>query len=262
MNSPLLLLLAASLVGAAAGADGVITGHSLVGTWTPTLPADPVVKSIEAPDSLYTSRVTPPEHESTRQPGYHVTVEIEFDESGSPAASRIHQSDDLTPGSMLNQVALQLAAKVQQPPRLRDGRPIRFTARVPFFFPVEHDEGPEANATARPAVVRSQPPLFPDLLIARGESGGAILELTISARGAVTKAKVLAASHEVCGDAAVAAVKNWVFTPAQRDGSPVKSRWRIAVAFDLGGHPGDLKWRLPPRPCLGVYSVGSQVPAP
>jgi TonB family protein len=249
------LLLSCLLCCSLPASDTRFTHLGLSGSWSPSPRSEPAVASIENPASLYASRLTPPAPGLAAPTGYRVVVEIAFDETGHAQTCRIHQSDDLTPGAMLNQIALQLAAKVRQEPRLKDGQPVPFTARVPYHFPVEDDEGPRANQAPQPTVVHSQPPLFPDLLARRGENGGAILELTISEKGAVKTAKVLEASHEVCGDAAVAAVKNWTFAPAERNGRPVKSRWRIAVAFEAGREPGELKWRLAPRPSLGFYTV-------
>lgn len=255
-RSLFLLILASGLAPVLGLADVEFTGVGMTGQWTPIPPHEPVAKSIEHPAaSYYESRLTPPERPRSAQLGYQIMVQVTFDETGAATDAKIHASDDNTPGGMLNQVALQLARNVRQPPRLKDGQPVGFTARVPFFFPVEGDEGPEANQAPQPKLLRSQPPQYPDLLATKGESGGAILELAISETGAVTKVRVLSASHEVCGDAAVAAVKNWTFEPAEKNGRPVSSRWRIAVAFESAGRPAELKWRLAPRPNLGAYTV-------
>jgi hypothetical protein len=40
-----------------------------------------------------------------------------------------------------------------------------------------------------------------------------------------------------------------------KDGAPVESRWRMAVAFSYHGKNVEWKWRVAPRPSLGNYTV-------
>ena len=100
-----------------------------------------------------------------------------------------------------------------------------------------------------------QRPIFPENLLAKGENGGAILELIIGSFGNVESVKVLRSSHQEYADSAATAVKTWIFVPAQKDGVNVESRWRIAIGFSADGKNIDWKWRVAPRPSLGGYVV-------
>ena len=191
----------------------------------------------------------------TPKPGYKVVVEILFDEKGAAEDGKIVESDDPSGSQLLNQIALNLAAQVKQPARLENGKPVKFKALAPFNFPVDHDEGAAANNAPKPALHSIVQPVYPENLAATKTPGGAILELIIGADGAVKSVKVLAASHPEFAASAQVAVPQWVFVPAKKDGVPVESRWRIAVAFALDGHEPDWRWRIAPRPSLGSHTV-------
>ena len=187
--------------------------------------------------------------------GYNVVVEINFSETGAAEGTKVVQSDDFTGDHLLESMALSLAANIKQAPKLKDGKPVKFTARAPFNFPVEDDEGPAANEAPKPALNDGKRPLFPENLAAKEENGGAILELLIGSFGNVQSVKVLRSSHQEYADAAVEALKTWIFVPAQKAGVNVESRWRIAIGFSADGKDVDWKWRVAPRPSIGGYTV-------
>lgn len=196
-------------------------------------------------------------------PGYKVVVEITFDEQGNAEDGKVVESDDPSGARVLEQIAMTLAAEVKQPARNGgDGKPMKFKARAPFNFPVEGDEGPAANNAPKPALRAAPLPVYPEDLAATGTTGGAILELIIGADGAVSKATVLRSSHPAFANSAYAAVQQWQFAPAQKDGVAVESRWRIAVNFSVDDKEAEWKWRVAPRPSLGSFTaVRAKVPA-
>lgn len=196
--------------------------------------------------------------DAATKPGYNVLVEVSFDEKGVSEEAKIIESDDLSGDHLLEQISLNLCRELKQEPRSKDGQPVKFKVRVPFNFPVEGDEGPAANDGPKPALNSHESnmrPLFPESLVAKGENGGAILELQIGSFGNVQNVKVLRSSHQEYADAAVTALKTWIFVPARKDGVNVESRWRIAIGFSADGKDIDWKWRVAPRPSLGGYVV-------
>ncbi len=189
-------------------------------------------------------------------PGYKVIVEITFDEQGAAEEGKIVQSDDPSGARVLEQIALRLAEEVKQAPRTdKDGKPVKFKARAPFNFPVEGDEGAAANDAPKPALRAAPLPAYPENLAASGTVGGAIIELVIGADGAVKKASVMRSSHPEFANAAFAAVQQWQFAPAQKDGAVVESRWRVAINFSVDDKEADWMWRIAPRPSLGAFTV-------
>ncbi len=195
------------------------------------------------------------------KPGYTVVIEIAFNEQGVPEDAKIIQSDDPTGDHSLDQVAMNLVKQDKQPPRLVDGKAVKFKARRPISFPVDGDEGPAANAN-RPVLRAGQQviPLYPESLAAKGEIGGAIVELVIRADGTVKSAHTLSASHPEFAQAAETALGQWVFNPSQQVVPPAETRWRAAIGFTSNGRNLDLKWRLAPRPSLGGFIVGRAPP--
>lgn len=204
------------------------------------------------------------------KPGYHVLVEVTFSETGEPEEAAVIESDDFTGDQILNQIAISLCRSLpKREPVIKEGKPVKVKVRAPFEFPVEGDEGPAANDAPKPSVRTGDRPKFPEALAAKGENGGAILELSIGSFGNVQNVKVLRASHQEYADAAVEALKSWIFVPAQKDGVNIESRWRIAIGFSVDGKDVDWKWRVAPRPSIGGYTVvrpkapaATEAPAP
>jgi TonB family protein len=187
------------------------------------------------------------------KPGYTVVVDVTFDEKGEAVNGKIHQTDDFMGEQVLNQIAMKLAGKVKQQPRMKDGKPVQFTVRIPFNFPVEGDEGAAANEAPKPRIHSAVKPDYPADLAKANEPGGAIMELIIGADGNIKDARVMRASHPEFGQAALEAIHRWIFVPALKDGQPVESRWRMAMVFSINGLLPDWKWRVAPRPSLGEY---------
>ena len=187
--------------------------------------------------------------------GFNVKVEVMVNEKGEIDGIGRVETDDHTTGDVLTKMAIMMASKVKMPAHEKAGHPVRYKAILPFHFPVEGDEGPAAQNQPRP-VGRgdvSKQPLYPPEMAAKDEVGGAILELVIDTAGNVSRLTTLRASHPEFEAAARAAVGTWKFKPAQKDGKPVETRWRISVVFDTADKMADLRWRVTPRPSLGSW---------
>ena len=189
------------------------------------------------------------------KPGYRVVLDVTVNEQGLPEDAKLVENEDFSGEQTLYQIALLRAEELKLAPRLKDGKPVKYTARVPFDFPVQDDEGAAANNAPKPSLRTAPKPDFPEDLAAKGENGGAILELVIGSFGNVESVKVLRSSHQGYADAAVTAVKTWVFKPAEKEGVAVESRWRIAVGFSADGKDVEWKWKIAPRPSLGNFMV-------
>jgi TonB family protein len=66
-----------------------------------------------------------------------------------------------------------------------------------------------------------------------GFSGTVILESVIDAEGKVTRVRVLKGQPMGLSESAVAAVKQWTFSPATLDGKPVKAFYVLTVNFQI-----------------------------
>ncbi|ACB74290.1 energy transducer TonB [Opitutus terrae] len=188
--------------------------------------------------------------------GYTVMVEVKVNDKGETESVRLVDTDDKSVGDILSKMALAMALKTDLPARQKDGKPIKYTARLPFFFPIEGDEGPEANLAPKPmGKGKFTMPLYPRSLLEQGVVGGVIFELRVDEQGRLAQLNTLRASHPEFEAAAREVVQKWEFQPAQKDGQPVASRWNLAVAFETADHMADLKWRVPPRPSFGTLII-------
>jgi len=85
-----------------------------------------------------------------------------------------------------------------------------------------------------PRKLKAVPPIYPGAAREARLEGVVILECLISPQGKVTEVKVLR-GLPLLEEAAVDAVKQWVYTPTLMDGVPVPVLMTVTVRFDLRG---------------------------
>ena len=83
-----------------------------------------------------------------------------------------------------------------------------------------------------PRKVKSVAPVYPDLAVKARIDGFVILEAQIDARGRVAEVNVLR-GNPLLIDAAVEAVRQWVYTPTLINGVPVPVLMTVTVTFKL-----------------------------
>jgi protein TonB len=83
-----------------------------------------------------------------------------------------------------------------------------------------------------PRKVRSVAPVYPDLAVKARVQGRVILECQIDVRGRVVEVNVLR-GNPLLLDAAVEAVRQWVYTPTLLNGVPVPVLMAVTVTFQL-----------------------------
>jgi protein TonB len=88
------------------------------------------------------------------------------------------------------------------------------------------------GAIKQPQPVNQTAPVYPPAARRARVEGVVILECTISAAGRVLDVKVLR-GIPLLDDAAVAAVKQWLFAPTLLDGVPVPVLATVTVSFSL-----------------------------
>jgi protein TonB len=100
------------------------------------------------------------------------------------------------------------------------------------------DVGPLEIRTAPggvPAAYRhTPPPRYPTAARASGLEGVVVLNVLVRPDGRVDEARVAVSSGaRILDDAALAAVRTWLFAPATRDGRPVESVVEVPLKFAL-----------------------------
>jgi protein TonB len=81
---------------------------------------------------------------------------------------------------------------------------------------------------------RNVPPEYPDLARQAGVEGVVILECTISPQGRVTEVRVLR-GIPLLDNAAIEAVRQWVYTPTLLNDVPVPVIMTVTVDFRIRG---------------------------
>jgi protein TonB len=77
-------------------------------------------------------------------------------------------------------------------------------------------------------------PNYPELARKTGVKGPAVLQIIVQKDGTVGDIWILRSPARDLGfdEAAIAAVRQWRFQPALKDGTPVDARWGIVVDFE------------------------------
>jgi len=107
-------------------------------------------------------------------------------------------------------------------------------APTPIPQTVISEEQRGALTEALPGYLRNPPPVYPTLARERGEEGTVLLEVEVLASGRCGTVAVLESSgHALLDEAAVYAVRQWVFKPARRWHQPVPFWVEIPITFRL-----------------------------
>lgn len=91
-----------------------------------------------------------------------------------------------------------------------------------------------AISKAKPRYQENPVPEYPQLARRRGWQGRVVLEVTIMADGSVEQVRLhTGSSYTLLDKAAVATVKQWLFSPERHDGRPVQAKVLVPVQFSL-----------------------------
>jgi TonB family protein len=82
------------------------------------------------------------------------------------------------------------------------------------------------------AITKVAPP-YPREAVKRGIEGRVVVRISIDTEGAVAAVAVRQSPHEILSDAVEAAVKQWKYRPATKDGRPTPSTVRLEVDYNL-----------------------------
>jgi iron complex outermembrane recepter protein len=120
-----------------------------------------------------------------------------------------------------------------------------------------------AAAILPPRIVDKVDPSFPSQE-QPGHEVQVVLAVTVEADGKVSEATVVASGGDAIDGAAIAAIRQWVFSPATKDGVAVSSRIRVPITF-IPPPPAPVpatETAPPPSPAAVTPHVESAPPSP
>ena len=90
---------------------------------------------------------------------------------------------------------------------------------------------------AVPVIRRQVPPRYPLAMRFDGAPGKVVVHFVVGTDGNVADATAHDATDPTFADSAVAAVREWKFTPGQKDGQPVATRMAVPIVFAVNDNP-------------------------
>jgi TonB family protein len=106
-----------------------------------------------------------------------------------------------------------------------------------------------------PKLLNRVDPAYPEAARKARIDGVVILEAVVTASGDVTDVAVLKSVHPLLDAAAVRAVRQWRYSPATKNGSPVSVYLNMTTTFNLGLPPPKPR---PPDSLVGIWQVPGQ----
>lgn len=127
---------------------------------------------------------------------------------------------------------LQPEPAVEPDPTPPEPVPAQEADPAPQTVMAPEQKGAEVNV--QPDYLRNPPPVYPRAARERSEEGTVLVEVEVLASGRCGGIRVLASSgHAALDEAAVRAVRQWVFRPARRFNQPVPFVVEIPITFRL-----------------------------
>lgn len=109
-----------------------------------------------------------------------------------------------------------------------------FGERVSLAIAGPSDTGCPCEVSDRePTVKKSVSPSYPEEAKAKGIEGKVYVSIRVDITGKVKEAKIVKSDNEVFNSAALDAAKQWLFSPALKDGKPVEAWMTMPFMFKL-----------------------------
>jgi len=155
------------------------------------------------------------------------------------AAAPVEAPSEITPETGLEGIASDVVPEAGFEDGVEGGVPGGVVGGLEHVLPPPPPSPPRAAAPVRvggaitaPRLLQRVPPEYPLIAAQAQIEGVVILEATVGRDGHVDEVKVLR-SHSVLEDAAMAAVRQWVYEPLMLNGKPQPFVLTVTVSFSL-----------------------------
>ncbi|HEX7707466.1 MAG TPA: TonB family protein [Thermoanaerobaculia bacterium] len=177
------------------------------------------------------TRVEPVYPEEARAAGVSgmVVLEAVIDEYGNVESARV-----LKPLPFgLDQSALEALREWKFEPGTLNGSPVKVVFNLTLNFRIAEPPSELQQLSVPPSRLAGPDPIYPEEAKAARLEGIVRLRVTVSASGSVEDVRIIGTAAPALDDAAVEAVRQWVFSPGQRAGEAVSSTVDLAIPFKL-----------------------------
>jgi TonB family protein len=159
-----------------------------------------------------------------------VAVEALMDENGRIQSVRVLKGL----GFGLDEAALASVQEWEFSPATRDGTPVSVVAQIDVPFSLASANAFRVGNGVTPPRVQSRvEPRYTDAARLARLSGTVVMQVVIKKDGTVDIIRVVQGLAGGLTDSAVDAIKQWKFSPGQKDGQAVDVGLNIEVNFDL-----------------------------
>ncbi len=184
--------------------------------------------------------------EMAKEAGIEGQVFVRFivDEQGNVQDPRVTKGKH----KLLNEAAVEAVKQQEFEPGLQLGEPVKVQMTLPVTFKLPTSSLPDApdsqgrielpEPQGAPKIEGGHQALqqelsYPDLLRKAGIEGTVRVTFTVDETGAVQRPRVTKSVHEALDTAAIEAVKNVSFIPAEENGTPISTQMTLPITFHL-----------------------------
>ena len=200
-------------------------------------------------ESKLIHKVNPVYPEQAKREGIQGTVKLTIivNEEGLVYEIRTNPENN----SILEGAAIAAVKQWQYSPTLLNGEPVPVQALVTVIFqmkdtplPVEEQNMPSEISVPRGGpirigdnvqeskLIRKVEPVYPEEALRARVQGKVVLAIVVNEEGFVTEAKVVK-GHPILNDAAIAAVRQWKYSPTLLNGEPVPVMATVTIIFNM-----------------------------
>ena len=181
----------------------------------------PVPKFRAQPQYPYIARILDMEGE--------VVVEFIVNTVGGVSNARVVKASH----PVFNEAALSAVQQWQFRPGQKGGTLVNTLMQVPIQFTLQGKSDENVSAvTSPPKAVFRVLPKYPLLAETSQLSGEVELEFVVNTQGRATGAKVVSSTNKIFEAPALAAIEQWLFMPALKDGKRSPQKVRLPIAFN------------------------------
>ena len=152
---------------------------------------------------------------------------VSLDEKGVPQKTTL---DDAANESFSEEIG-RAVERWRFSPARKDKIAVAGELHVPFFIVPPYSAAKQPQNFVPAKITHKEPAVYPQAMKRSGLRGEVLLGFVITKEGNVSNVVVLNSNNPGFNEAAIEALKEWKFEPAQHDGKPEDAKMRLTIVF-------------------------------